>query len=353
MTSRIRFVGCLVLLGGLGCATGCRKQAAAPTAPRPVETVAAVPASTVELPASVYAGVFRAETTLQVTFPKPGRVVRIGPNEGAKWKTGDRVPRGAILAAVESTTEVAQMAAAEARLADAKAQHERDAALHGSGSITRQQLDASAQERRAAEVALAHARAALADLEVRAPFEGIVQRRGATLGEHVPVGSVVLIVDDVATIRFEAQLPSHVSAHLRGDESAVLLVDGRRLDARLDGTPFLAQPGDALFMVRFKAPLPPSIRPGASGRIEFNSRSVVSGLVAVPASALVFVRKDGRASPSVLLVDHAGNLIRREVELGDSLGDRVTLTGVAAGEHVVVRAGGDLFVGMPVQQLKR
>lgn len=171
-------------------------HAAAP--PPPTWLVRAVPVSDEK---AVFA-------TVQSTYTVPARVRTAGTILSLKVRQGDSVTQGQIIATVgdpkltlQSNAYAAQVAAAQAQLAQAKADYDRANRLVGAGAIARNAYD---QSRTNYNVAQANLKSVMA--------QGAVVREQATEGEvaaptsgrviTVPVtaGTVVMAGDTVATV---------------------------------------------------------------------------------------------------------------------------------------------------------
>jgi len=172
-----------------------------------VQPVATRPGGTAELPVLVATGYVIARRRSDVGVKVGGRLASI------RFEEGTRVAKGEVIAQIEHADIAAQLEAArravaeaDAQLAQAVAAHDEDVRnldrqqqLMKDGITTNQQLTAaeaaakvSAARVKSAEAAIASARArvrvgeeALENTNVRAPFDGVVIRKRAEVGETV------------------------------------------------------------------------------------------------------------------------------------------------------------------------
>jgi cobalt-zinc-cadmium efflux system membrane fusion protein len=182
--------------------------------------IKATPVRTEVLPATVDLSgevVHDPDRTAQVVVRAAGRVLDV------RFKEGDRVARGALLAVVESP-ELARARAAvtstEARARVARQNAGRLQSLAGKALAGSQEVAGAAGEAAALEAEAAAARQALAAfgvgvgeqgagaarLEIRASIAGYVLKRDAVRGQAVEAGHVLAVVGDLDRAYFVGRL---------------------------------------------------------------------------------------------------------------------------------------------------
>lgn len=185
----------------------------------------------------------------------------------------------------------------------------------------------------------------LADTRIPAPFDGAVAERRASLGQHVEVGTPLLVLVKTDPLRLRVEVPERdaprialgqaVRVHLTGDTN-VYPGAVRRL------SPALVE-ASRMLVVEADVPARGALRPGAFARTEIVVEADRPALT-VPADALqtfagvekVFVIADGQA-------------VERRVTTGDRGPGWVEITaGLRAGEAVIREPAG-LVAGAPVQ----
>jgi RND family efflux transporter MFP subunit len=190
-------------------------------------------------------------------------------------------------------------------------------------------------------------RRALADTEVRAPYDGLVAEKHATVGQYLQKGARVATLVRVDPLRGERFVPEAAVAAVRRGQKVSFSVQAYA-DTRFDGViayvgPSLKADSRAL-VVEALVPNPDGrLQPGlfATARIELPAGKPS---VLVPAAA---VRTE--AGVSKLWVVKQDRAEMRLVQLGREVGDRVeALRGVAAGEQVVAAYSESLQDGAPV-----
>jgi RND family efflux transporter MFP subunit len=181
---------------------------------------------------------------VQLGFQVAGRIAEMPVVEGSRVQAGQLVARLATEdLAVRAHTAEAMTAAARAALAQARANREkavrdleRTKVLLASGATTPQQMDAmtaaadiaTAQVQaadaqiRQSESALADARLQMAHAELRAPAAGEVSEKVHQVGEMVTIGTPVVTIAEVDTVKVLAAVDeTRIGAVRPGDAVAL------------------------------------------------------------------------------------------------------------------------------------
>jgi RND family efflux transporter MFP subunit len=274
-------------------------------------------------------------------------------------KEGDRVRRGQVLARVDSGDVAAKVAQAEAAVAAARAMErnaglmkERMERLHARDAATRKDLDdatagyeAAQANRRAAEEGVKAAKSYLAYSEIKAPFAGIVVDRMVEVGDMAAPGRPLFVIEDTSKVKIEGQVPESAAAGLSVGDAVEVEIGGERFDAELTELLPAADPRSRTFTVRALLDNPGgSLRSGSFARLRLGGDA--SAVVAVPEGAVV--RRGPLTGIFVVAEDSTARL--RWITLGRARDGMVeVLTGLAAGEPVVLRPGIEVEDGRPVE----
>lgn len=310
-----------------------------------------------------------AQRKAAVASKATGRLDWLGVREGSTVKGGE------IIARLENRDVTAQMeqAAANIRVAEANLQQgeaelqeaeralKRSAELLAKNFVSAAAHDTVVARHARARAAIAGFRAAIAAARanyraaqvavdqtlIRAPFDGIVLTKNANVGDVITpfssaLGSQAAVVTmaDMSTLEVEADVSE-------GNIAKVTV--GQPAEVQLDALPEVRLRGEVHRLVptvdRAKATVTVKIRfidndprvlPEMSAKVAFLSQAVPPGentpRVAVPASALV--DRDGR---KVVYVLKDGKAVETPVQPGAAVGDLVQVTGVKAGEKVVLK----------------
>ena len=278
---------------------------------------------------------------------------------------GEPVRRGDLLMRLDDTAirESLQSAEAGQRAAEqAFEQAERQVArlktLQAQGMSSVQAVDDAEGRRNAAQSELVAARARVVSAqqqlrrtEVRAPFDGVVSDRKASVGDTSQIGKELLKVIDPASMRFEGLVSADRVGDLKVGQRVAFRINGfgeaefagilRRVDASANATTRQVEVRVA-FADPAKAPRVAGLY--AEGRIEAGNGP---GAPALPDSALV--RQDGKTQ--VWRVQDRA-LALAPVTLGprdERSGEYPVTAGLADGDKVLRYPRGTLAVGQKVE----
>ena len=223
-------------------------------------------------PAVAFTGTLLAVNRAELKAEVTGRVTRVVAQEG------DTVAAGALLGAQDEDDYLLGVQAAEAQLAQTKAQalqaqrdNDRSVALLEKRSITRQAAqqaetahNATKAAAQAAESNLGMARLRLKKARLVAPFAGQVSRRMVQPGEMLNPGQLAFEVVDNRKLEIRADLPTEAMAQVKVGQRATFRAIG--LDRPVEGrvtqvSPSLSQDGRTL-RVRVEVPNPDGLLKG-------------------------------------------------------------------------------------------
>lgn len=273
---------------------------------------------------------------------------------------GDRVKRGQVLARFATDTlraEVAQarasLAEAEAAAAEAAANADRARSLQATGALSAAQIN---QYLTAAQTAGARVQAARALFEaqqvrlnqgeVRAPDDGVISARSATVGAVVGAGTELFRLIRKGRLEWRAEVTSSELGRLTtGTTAIVTTASGARLEGRVRTIGPTVDPQNRLALVYVDVkPLPGpaagSERAGMFARGEFDLGAQPA--LTVPQTAVVV--REGFSY--VFRVNPDNRVTQLKVELGRVAGDRLqVLSGLPADARIVASGGSFLNDG--------
>ena len=177
-----------------------------------------------------------------------------------------------------------------------------------------------------------------------APFDGIVTRKLADVGDLAAPGKPILEMEDPRALRFEADVPEALIGSVK--LGAKLPVRVSAVAAPIESTVVeiapVADAASRTFLVKLDLPPAEGTRSGQFGRVWVTTGE--SQTIGVPAAALivrgqvetVFVAEKGYAQ---LRIVRTGKCTDGEVEL---------LSGIAPGESVIIEGAEQLRDGQPI-----
>jgi membrane fusion protein, multidrug efflux system len=298
-------------------------------------------------------------------------VVQIAKDNGDVVKRGDLLVRLDDAAIRESLTS-AQASATAAQ--QAYEQGERTVArlksLRAEGMASMQALEDAEVRRNSAQSELAAARSRVATAqqqlrrtEVRAPFDGVVAERKASVGDTAQVGKELLKVIDPSTMRFEGLVSADRVAQVKAGQAVRFRVHGvegefagtvKRVDATADATTRQARVTVAFSdQSAGKASVASPRVAGlyAEGYIDVGaaaSGAALASALTLPDSAIV---RSGNNAFVWRIKDE--RIAKVAVQLGTRdvrTGDWPVISGVAAGEQLLRHPGSTLAEGQKVER---
>jgi HlyD family secretion protein len=323
-----------------------------------------------------------AQRKAAISSKASGRLEWLGVTEGSRVKTGE------IIARLEARDVQAQLEAANANVAVARASLEqaeaenRDASssLKRTQDLVRQKFVSEAAldqakaraDRAVAGIASARAGLMVADANarnakvsvdytaIRAPFDGIILSKSANVGDLVtPFSSAadskgaVVSMADMATLEVEADVSESSLSKIRVAQPCEITLDALP-DARFRGAVSRIVPtvdrakATVMTKVRFEA-IDARILPEMSAKVSFLSQAVTAdqqqAMTAVSGDALV-----QRGGNAVLFVVRDGRAAQVDVAPGRRIGDLTAVVGdIKSGEKAILKPSPELKTGTLVK----
>mgnify|MGYP003700593101 CR=1 FL=1 len=291
-------------------------------------------------------------------------------------QVGDRVQRGDVLAKLSddraeserrlraAAVDAARAAASRDRatLSKAKQALDRTEQLKGSTAYRKDRAEDAQRDVEIAQASLARAEAdlaaataqlnlaeiALADTNVRAPYDGVVTVKHQAAGAYVRVGDPVVTLLNDAEIEVEADVPAdRLSGIPAGTAVEADIQNGDHILVAVRAVVPEENPRTRTRAVRFVV---------ASEHVTHVIAANQSVMLHIPIGNtrnVLTVSKDaivraGERQSVFVVVD--GKAVTKTVQLGESIGSRYeVLQGLNAGDVVVVRGNENLRSGQPVQ----
>ena len=209
---------------------------------------------------------------------------------------------------------------------------------------TQADFDAVQARARVAEGAAREMETMLGYTKVVAPFDGIVTRKLADVGDLAAPGKPIIEMEDPRALRFEADVPEALIGHIK--IGAKLLVQVAEGAAPIEGTVAevapVADAGSRTFLVKLDLPAAEGTRSGQFGRVIVPTGE--GNAVWVPASAVIT-----RGQMEIVFVAANGHAQLRLVRTGKrNANDIELLAGITAGENVVIEGADQLKDGQRI-----
>lgn len=264
---------------------------------------------------------------------------------------GDRVPAGALLAAITPTlqAEAERRAAAEVdRLSRAERRNE---TLLPAGAVSEAQREDTQSALAAAHATLRAARYDRASTTARMPFAGLVLARMHEVGETVSPGEpIVRIADLNSPLLARAAVTPAIAMRLPiGTPVRLSLASHGEVTGRLLRKANLADPVTGTLDLDFALPTGRGLLSGLTGSliIPEGNANAAGGRLTIPAEALLDA--DGKQG-YVFVLDRKSSIVRRQaVTLHGFVGDRIAVEGLAATTRVITAGAGFVRDGQKVR----
>jgi RND family efflux transporter MFP subunit len=258
---------------------------------------------------------------------------------------GQAVKLGENLAILDAREIQARLEQARAVLAQANKDFQRLQPLLQSNAISRQDYDAAEAKQRVAQSAVSEADTMLTHTKIIAPFDGIITRKLADVGDLAMPGKPLLEIESPTTLRFEADVPEALIERVK--LNLTLPVTLNALAKPITGTVAeiapIADPGSRTYLVKLDLPQVTGIRAGQFGRVKVTVGD--SDVPLVPVSA---IKQRGQMELVQLVTD--GRVQSRIVKTGKSLDGQVeVISGLEGGETLITQSSAALKDGQPVE----
>lgn len=321
------------------------------------EEQAAIPAATVivrdasQNEVITAAGTVRLRRETALGFTTSGQVASV------RYEEGDRVKRGAILAALDKSTVSADLESAQAELERAKAEFGRIKSLYADGWITKARLEQAEAATLSAKARVTASGFASRTAQIHAPGDGLILSRDIDAGQIVSAGQTVMVLGDTDK-GFVLKVPmtdvnaSRIRVGMRARVSVPAISD-KPIDSVVSEKDGRADERTGSFEVSFLLPANDRLRSGQMGRVDIEVSRDHNGSVAIPATAIFGVRS---GEGLVFVVDENDRVKHRNIVIGELNDDSLEIiSGLKSGEVIVSRGIEKLHNGdriKPVRPIK-
>jgi RND family efflux transporter MFP subunit len=257
---------------------------------------------------------------------------------------GQNVKAGELLLQLDAREVQAQLDRALALRQQAQNDLKRATDLFQQKILSQSEYDNAQSKFRVTDAAATEAETLLGYTKVTAPFDGVITRKYADVGDLASPGKPLLEMEDARDLRLEADVPEAVISHLTLGDKLGVRVSGvtNELDSVISEIAPSADPNSRTFLVKLDLPPTPGLRAGQFGRAAMPVGE--TSALRAPASAVV-----QRGQMELVFVVVNGHAQLRIVKTGKRIGDEVELvSGVDAGERVVVDGVTGLVDGQPL-----
>lgn len=238
-----------------------------------------------------------------------------------------------------------QVDAAKTRLVSAEfaAKQARDRLALSEQGGRQEDISIAKSQLRELSAQLDEVQAQLDQTNILAPVAGWVLEREARLGDIASSGKTLVVLAQGGEIELKGQLPETMLRSISIGQKVFVLRDEKKLEGRIYRISPQVDPATRNAEVRIELPSNQGLLPGMF--VEAQVQLKEQKTLAVPVEAVF-----GENPNTHVFVANDGKVEKRVVQLGErSQGHVAVLSGLKVGEEVVVRGGGFLRDGDPVQ----
>ncbi len=283
-------------------------------------------------------GTVRPKLSAAIEAKVSGRIEQMLVVPGQLVKAGGRL---AVLDAHEIQSRLDQASAARQQ---AESDLKRATDLIQQKILSQSEFDNAQSRFRIAVATEAEVKTMLDYTLIVAPFDGVITRKLADVGDLAAPGKPLLQMENPDTLRLEADVPEALIGNIKlGDKLAVRIaaVAGGIEGAVAEMSP-TADPNSRTYLVKLDLSGATGLRSGQFGRVSVPIGE--ASAIRIPASAVI-----QRGQMELVFVTANGHAQLRLVKTGSRIGDEVELvSGLNSGEQVVTEGVSALTDGQPV-----
>ncbi len=270
-------------------------------------------------------GTVRAQSRATIEAKVSGRITELAVDAGQQVKRGD------LLLRLEAREIEAKLEQARALLKQAERDRKRFANLLARQAVTQRQYDEVEAHDQVAQAAVTEAETMFGYTTVNAPFDAVVTRKLANVGDLATPGKPLLMLETTTAMQVEAHVSEALIGRIHiGDTTSV---DAKSLTQPISSTVSeiapAADPASRTFLVKLDLPATDGLRSGQFVRVAVPVGSVTAPYV--PEAAVV---RRGELEMVFIVDDHTARM--RLIKTGKRDNNEVEiLAGLEGGETVV------------------
>lgn len=256
---------------------------------------------------------------------------------------GLHVKAGELLAQLNVREIQARLDQAVAVREQADSDLKRFTELIAKGAVAKQEFEAVQSRARVARAAAAEAETMLGYAKIVAPFDGVITRKLADVGDLASPGKPLLEMEDPNALRFEAGVPDAIIGRIELGAKLGVRVGPNEIEGTVGEIAPAADPNSRTSLVKLDLPSVAGLRAGQFGRVSVPVSE--TAVLRVPFSAVI---QNGQMELVFIAINHRAQL--RLVKTGKRIGDEIeVVSGVNAGEQVVTDGAAGLVDGQPIE----
>lgn len=256
---------------------------------------------------------------------------------------GQTVKQGETLVQLDAREIEARLDQARAVADQSGRDLQRYTALIANKVTTQAEFEAAQSRNRVAKAALAEAETNKSYMVIQAPFDGVITRKLADVGDLATSGKALLEMEEPTVLRFEADVPEAIIGAIQAGAKLPIRVGTAEITGTVSEIAPVADAQSRTLLVKLDLPQSPGLRTGQFGRLSVPLSE--TSVLRLPASALL-----QRGQMELVFVVQKGRTQLRLVKTGKRFGDELeVVSGVESKEQVAVENVGQLADGQRVE----
>ncbi|UUV20408.1 efflux RND transporter periplasmic adaptor subunit [Paenimyroides aestuarii] len=290
-------------------------------------------------------GVFVPKQEVKISTEVPGRVTRVLVSEGS------RVSAGQTLAVIKADQQNVNLSNAQAVYNNAKAEVARFESAYATGGVTKQQLDQMKLQLVNAKNNLQSAQLTAGDVNIKASFSGIVNKKSVEPGFYANPGVELFEIVNVSTLKLKVNVDEKNIASLKLGQSYKVespVVADKEFTGKIT---FIAPKADASLNFPVELEIQNNaandLKAGMYGNAYFGNSQMANVLI-IPRNAFV-----GSVSSNKVFVYKDGKAVLTTVVAGRTFGESIeVVSGIEKGTQVITSGQINLADGTAVKVIK-
>jgi multidrug efflux system membrane fusion protein len=253
-------------------------------------------------------------------------------------KEGDRVKEGDLILSLDNADKIAAVDMAKQVVSQREAEMVAAERLAKSGNMAKLTLDSARSALSTARSQLEAAKAEEDKTEVRAPFDGVVDKIPVQKGSSVQVGAEVATILALDPVIATGEVSERDLGHIRlGDDVDIRLIDGHKVKGTIRYISREAVAATRTFRVEVAIPNPDfDIPAGMTAEVTLRAAPVSAAIL--PRSVVTL---SGKGDLGIRTVDPNDIVVFHPIDLVDDMPNALALGGIPQDARVIV-AGQDL-----------
>lgn len=290
-------------------------------------------------------GTFMPKQEVKISAEAAGLVSRVLVSEGS------RVSAGQTLAVIKADKQNVNVSNAQAVYNNAKAEVSRFESAYATGGVTKQQLDQMKLQLENAKNSLQSAQLTAGDVNIKASFSGIINKKNIEPGSYVNPGMELFEVVNVSTLKLKVNVDEKNVGSLKLGQSIKVespVIGEKEFTGKIS---FIAPKADASLNFPVEMEIQNNsgndLKAGMYGNAYFGNSQTANVLI-IPRTAFV-----GSVSSNQVFVYKDGKAVLTKVVSGRTFGESIeVVSGIEKGTQVIISGQINLTDGTAVQIIK-